>query len=152
MDGGTFHLPITEDCQFLVFLTFNTYLFVQTSRNSLLILQGCHVWDFISSDLSLLNLRQSSQPFPKVNFLGLDCRKVYLLSPFQLEITASVCERPLLTTWSLLLWPTWLATAVRKPTLLFVIGRGSRGTMEAHLSRYVHYSNFITKELTRDGF
>ena len=43
---------------------------------------------------------------------------------FQLQITASVHERPLRTTLALLLWPTWLAAAILESTLLFVTERG----------------------------
>ena len=50
-----------------------------------------------------------------------------LLSPFQLQITASVRERPLRATWELLLWPTWFAAAVHEPMPLFVTERGFRG-------------------------
>ena len=47
------------------------------------------------------------------------------LSPFQLRRVALRCERPLRTTWTLLLlWPTWLAAAVRDSTLCFVTERG----------------------------
>ena len=46
------------------------------------------------------------------------------LSPLQLQVTASVRERQLRATWALLLWPTWLAAAVREPMLLFVTERG----------------------------
>ena len=49
------------------------------------------------------------------------------LSPFHLQITASVRERQLQATWALLLWATWLAAAVREPTLLFVTERGLSG-------------------------
>ena len=46
-------------------------------------------------------------------------------APFSYKyITASVRERPLQATWALLLLPTWLAAAVREPTLLFVTERG----------------------------
>ena len=45
---------------------------------------------------------------------------VVILSSFQLQITASVRERPLRATLALLLWPTWLAAGVYEPTLLFV--------------------------------
>ena len=47
-----------------------------------------------------------------------------IYSAFQLQITASVLERPLRATWALLLLPEWLAAAVRKPKLLFVTERG----------------------------
>ena len=47
-----------------------------------------------------------------------------IYSPFQLQVTASVRERQLRATWALLLWPTWLAAAVREPMLLFVTERG----------------------------
>ena len=42
---------------------------------------------------------------------------------FQLEITASVRERPLFATWDLLLLPTWLASSVRESTLLIQLKR-----------------------------
>ena len=45
--------------------------------------------------------------------------------PFQLQITASVCERPLRKTAA----PTWPAAAVREPTLLFVAEMGTKVIM-----------------------
>ena len=45
---------------------------------------------------------------------------------FQLQSTASVHERPLRVTWTMLLWHTLLAAAVREPKLLFVTERGFR--------------------------
>ena len=54
----------------------------------------------------------------------LDRQKNAYISPFQLQITASVRDRPLRATWALLLWPTWVAAADCEPTLIFVIERG----------------------------
>ena len=42
-------------------------------------------------------------------------------APFHLQITGSVCERRLLATWAMLLWPTWSAAAVCKPILFFFV-------------------------------
>ena len=46
------------------------------------------------------------------------------LSPFLLQLIASVREQPLRTMWALLLRSTWLAAAVREATLLFVTEKG----------------------------
>ena len=73
-----------------------------------------------------LDFRRSSKWRSFVLKVGWGLRESGALSLFQLKITESVCERPLWTTWVLLLWPTWLAAAARKPTLLFVTERGSR--------------------------
>ena len=47
-----------------------------------------------------------------------------ILSPFQVQITASVHERTLWTTVVTIAVPTVSAAAVREPTLLFIIERG----------------------------
>ena len=63
-------------------------------------------------------------------WFDLKCMKPLLKplnGPFQLQITASVRERPLLATWALFLWSTWLAAAVCEPTLLFLAERGLNG-------------------------
>ena len=44
-------------------------------------------------------------------------------SPFQLQITASIRERPLRATWATIAVPTLPTAAVRGPTLLFVTER-----------------------------
>ena len=46
-------------------------------------------------------------------------------SPFQIQITASVRDRPLRATWATITAQTLLAAAVREPKLLFVTERGS---------------------------
>ena len=46
------------------------------------------------------------------------------LSPFQLQITAAICERTLLATWTTTAAPTLPTAAVREPTLLFVSEKG----------------------------
>ena len=43
-----------------------------------------------------------------------------LSNPFKLQITASVCKRPLRATWATIAAPTLPAVAVREPMLLFV--------------------------------
>ena len=48
-------------------------------------------------------------------------------SPFQLQITASIRERPLRATWATIAVPTLPTAAVRGPTLLFVTERGLCG-------------------------
>ena len=49
---------------------------------------------------------------------------VFLLSPFQLQITASIRERPLQATWRSTAAPTLSTVAVREPTQLVVTERG----------------------------
>ena len=44
--------------------------------------------------------------------------------PLSVTNNSVVCERPLRAAWVLLLWSTWLAADVRKPTLLFLTERG----------------------------
>ena len=55
-----------------------------------------------------------------------------LSSPFQLQITASVREQPLLATSVTKAAPTLPAAAVREPTLLFVTERGFILCSSAH--------------------
>ena len=45
-------------------------------------------------------------------------------SPFQLQITASIRERPLRGTWATIAAPTMPAAVVQEPTLLFVTEKG----------------------------
>ena len=55
---------------------------------------------------------------------GLSCFLGVFLSPFQLQIPASIRERPLRATWATMAAPTLPATAIREPTLLFGTERG----------------------------
>ena len=69
------------------------------------------------------------------------------LSPFQLQTTASVRERPLLVTWATIAAPALHAAAIREPTLLFVNERGFRHQRPSSSSR-VAFRNFVESRKT----
>ena len=58
------------------------------------------------------------------NFADENKEKREGVKPLSVTKTASVHELPLQVRRALLLWPTWLVMAVRKPTLLFLTERG----------------------------
>ena len=74
-----------------------------------------------------------------------DVSQVKYISPFQLQISASVRKLPLRATWTTIAAPTLPAVAVRELTLLFVTERRQNTTSVQHFTH-----NFTTKSCVAD--